>query len=408
MAHISLRHELEAPNLFKLQACLLLLHPRPPDIDSVETPSTWILAAQATACAQMIGLHRDPTEWNIAAWEKSLRRKLWWATYMADCWSAVCHGNPSHIHDTSFDTQSLDIDDMNSDEEVPSDLKNQFPSAVSQTRLADGLRFLEAVKISRHLHDNLECAFQVNPNQQSITSSPSDRLATLEMDMRDWKDVIPSCLGLEKRGPSQVHWNGQSKLLTAALLYRGLMYPATSEAKAEPSSSLRRWFAAALTAFKPFTDFVSALKDDDLDYFWTRHARSQLILCGNFLIYLFILALGPDEVKSAYQLLDWFHQALQRLGVSGNSNVHLLLRPLKLRIDSLPRLLTFSSVDESEFFSWKDVGQQHLTLCTESVLALVSRLFTVTCRIYGDILQAGIAGKPATLYRACLHVLVYR
>ncbi|KAL4777964.1 hypothetical protein BJX76DRAFT_182658 [Aspergillus varians] len=78
-AHASLRRELEAPNLFTLQACLLLLHVMPPEIESVESPSIWILAAQATACAQMIGLHQDPGGWRIPLWEKKARTKLWWA-----------------------------------------------------------------------------------------------------------------------------------------------------------------------------------------------------------------------------------------------------------------------------------------------------------------------------------------
>jgi hypothetical protein len=35
------------------------MHMTPPDIDSVETPYTWVMAAQVTACAQMIDLHQD-------------------------------------------------------------------------------------------------------------------------------------------------------------------------------------------------------------------------------------------------------------------------------------------------------------------------------------------------------------
>jgi NCS1 family nucleobase:cation symporter-1 len=66
-AHASLRRELEAPNLYKLQASLLLMHILSPDIDSVETPSVWILASQETACAQIFGLHLDPGKWTIPA-----------------------------------------------------------------------------------------------------------------------------------------------------------------------------------------------------------------------------------------------------------------------------------------------------------------------------------------------------
>lgn len=155
-AHDALRRELEAPNLFKLQACLLLLHVDPPDIDSVETPRTWILTAQATACAQMIGLHQDPTKWNIEPWEKKLRKKLWWATYMSDCWSSVCHGNPPHISQDSFDTMAPDMDDLRFDEDVPKDLQYLVEPEDAGFRVSTGARFLEMVSLARSLRGVLD------------------------------------------------------------------------------------------------------------------------------------------------------------------------------------------------------------------------------------------------------------
>lgn len=157
-AHTALRGELEAPNLWKLQSCLLLLHCMPPDIDSVETPYTWILACQATAAAQMIGLHQDPERWNIASWEKKLRRKLWWATYAADCWSAVCHGNPPHIVMNSFSTPAPIMDDLRSDEDVPPELGHLVDPDDTHFRVPDGARFLEMVRIAQDLRIIIHCS----------------------------------------------------------------------------------------------------------------------------------------------------------------------------------------------------------------------------------------------------------
>lgn len=157
-AHIALRRELEAPNLYKLQASLLLLHMRPPDVDSVETPSTWILTSQITACAQMIGLHQDPEKWSIAPWEKRLRKRLWWASYVADCWSAVCHGNPPHIGPTSFNTALLEMSDLRSDEDVPDDLSHLIDPDDASFHISEGARFLETVNIARILREILDCS----------------------------------------------------------------------------------------------------------------------------------------------------------------------------------------------------------------------------------------------------------
>lgn len=163
--HISLRRELEAPNLFKLQACLLLPHIIPPDIDSVETPSTWIMACQATACAQMIGLHQDPGSWSIATWEKRIRKKLWWATYANDCWSSVCHGNPPHIGSDTFDTTPPTLDDLRFDEDVPEDLRYLVDPENTSFQISDGARFLEMVNIARNLRAILDCSLWVLNSQ---------------------------------------------------------------------------------------------------------------------------------------------------------------------------------------------------------------------------------------------------
>lgn len=162
-AHSALRRELEAPNPSKLQACLLLLHVLPPDMDSVETPNMWILAAQATACAQMIGVNKDPELWNIEPWEKKLRRKLWWATYMADCFSAVSHGNSSHISPDSFTTRLPVLDEMRYDEDVPDDLKHLVEPDDGSFQVSTGARFLEMVNLARHLRVILDSSMLVYP-----------------------------------------------------------------------------------------------------------------------------------------------------------------------------------------------------------------------------------------------------
>lgn len=158
-AQDSLRRELEAPNLSKLQASILLMHMTPPEMDSVETPYTWIMAAQATACAQMIGLHQDPGKWNLAPWEKKLRRKLWWSSYLSDCWASVCHGNPPHINSDSFNTLPPDLEDLRSDEDLPQDLHYMVDPADATFCIADGARYLEMINISRHLRSILDCSW---------------------------------------------------------------------------------------------------------------------------------------------------------------------------------------------------------------------------------------------------------
>lgn len=157
-AQTSLERELEAPNLWKMQACLLMLHERAAGNGIFETPRTWTLSAQAVACAQMIGLHRDPSEWNIAPWEKSLRKKLWWATYVTDTWSSVSHGNPPHIHKDFYGTSNLDMGDLRNDEDVPEDLQHMVDISSTTFEVSTAARFLELVKLTQILGNLLDAS----------------------------------------------------------------------------------------------------------------------------------------------------------------------------------------------------------------------------------------------------------
>ncbi|KAI1012484.1 hypothetical protein LB504_008472 [Fusarium proliferatum] len=326
-AQEALRRELEAPNLSRLMSALLLMHMVPPDIDSVETPYIWVMACQATAIAQMLGLHQDPDKWNIAPWEKRLRKKLWWAVFYTDCWSAVSHGNPPHISYESFTTPPPDMDDLRSGEDIPDDLRYMIDPEDATFRVSDGARFLEMITVSREMRAILDCSFGVRSTQQTRT-----QLIPIRDTLKEWPSLIPSCLAVRPyahNGPLHI-----SFFATQVLLFRGLMFPATRAAKVTPGSNLQRWLSTALAEFELFTTFMAYITEEELTSFWGRFARTQLILCGNFLIYLFLLASDPRDIEVAYRLLEKFHSSLQRLGGTDDIAARVFLRPVILRIDS--------------------------------------------------------------------------
>lgn len=69
-------------------------------------------------------------------------------------------------------------------------------------------------------------------------------------------------------------------------------------------------------------------------FIFSLDARSQFILCGNFLIYLFLLAPTPDQVQDTFAQLGKFHDSLQRLSAVADKFTIGVLRPVALRIDS--------------------------------------------------------------------------
>lgn len=127
------------------------------------------------------------------------------------------------------------------------------------------------------------------------------------------------------------------------------MTPATTAAKNNPQSTLRLYFGAAIEKFSVFLAFLNEITLDGLRAFWGRRksstvvvetqltnidGRSQLILTGNFLVYLFLLSSSPVQVHATFRLLELFHESLQRLSDLADEDSIGLIRPVALRIDS--------------------------------------------------------------------------
>ncbi|EPE03019.1 fungal specific transcription factor domain-containing protein [Ophiostoma piceae UAMH 11346] len=338
----SLQREFHGPNLWTLQACLLLIHENSAENATIETPRVWTLAAQAVACAQVIGLHRDPKNWSIAPWEKSLRIKLWWATFSADLWSSVCHGNPPHVYRESYTTPLLTMDDLTIDEDVPRQLARHLRLLVDPTTLCTDVaacaRLFQTVAVSRIVHELLHSSFSDVVYLESMQNPLAREAGLLQIrqKLKNWASLLPRCIDTGSLG-SAVHNNAPVHLgyyAAVALNFRALMSPVTKAAKQDPQSSLRRYFRLAIDDFRPFIDFMHNISPVCMHAFWGLHARSQLILCGNFFIYLFLLAPDPEYVQDAFQLLGKFHDSLQRLSAVADKFAISILRPVALRIDS--------------------------------------------------------------------------
>ncbi|KAL5338225.1 fungal-specific transcription factor domain-containing protein [Aspergillus crustosus] len=340
-AQSSLQRELHAPNLWGIQASLLLLYERPADNATIETPRTWVFTSRTVACAHMVGLHRDSSTWHLVPGEKKLRKKLWWATYMSDIWSSVCHGNPPLVYLGSFTTTPPGIDDLAFDEEVPVELQGMVDLSSRIVDISTSVRFLEMVKLSQILHELVDSYFLDSSYQESIAEPQLRELKLLGIrrELETWSSMVPNCVTMAYTADGPTFLNNAPLNLAyfavQALLFRAIMSPARMHAKADPNSTLCRYFDHAVREFRKFTSFMDRITQACLHAFWGGHARSQLTLCGNFLIYLFLLAPSPEQVHAAFQLLGSFHESLQRLREWADDDASLaLLRPVALRIDS--------------------------------------------------------------------------
>ncbi|KAG5973632.1 hypothetical protein E4U55_000344, partial [Claviceps digitariae] len=181
---------------------------------------------------------------------------------------------------------------------------------------------------------------QVNPKVSDPYNriAAHERLTDIHSKLTDWPSMIPSCLVVPRNRALTVScYNCPLHLSCYAikvLLYRALMHPATKAAKSQPNSNLRQWFAFALTDFAQFIDFFTSVNPRDFRGFWGRHARSQLILCGNFLVYLFLMASERAHIESAHRMLEEFRLKVNRISLTDHTPTKALIRATTIRTNS--------------------------------------------------------------------------
>jgi hypothetical protein len=52
----------------------------------------------------------------LPAWERRLRRRLWWVVYAEDKWRSLMMGRPPYIREDEWDVTDLDDDDFRIDQ----------------------------------------------------------------------------------------------------------------------------------------------------------------------------------------------------------------------------------------------------------------------------------------------------
>ncbi|GIK07680.1 hypothetical protein Aspvir_003346 [Aspergillus viridinutans] len=86
MVYELLTEEIHTPHLAVLQAAILYAH-KPVDerrSSVADSPFVWCFVGTIVGLTSSLGLHIECRMWGIPAWEKRLRRRLWWAVYAKD------------------------------------------------------------------------------------------------------------------------------------------------------------------------------------------------------------------------------------------------------------------------------------------------------------------------------------
>ena len=290
-----LTDSLPHPSMSTIQAGLLLMEK--------STLATGALNAQLVTAGFELGLHQDCSNWKLDTWEKGLRKRMAWALYMQDKWSALVNGRPSHIFAFNWTVKDL----------VEQDFTDVFPSDSEEedTQVGHGaLLFSHMVALTTILSDILDRFYTLQAMEEfksfghNQTRLILERAKPAQIRLKNWFALLPPQLKMDSTGDlfqtttEETARNGALHLAyfaTEITLHRCIVRSLTSKTADAYLSHICR--SAAKTRLISAMDFVNRLRPAHLRSFWPASARTNFSLIGSFGILLRITAPTKEEAE---------------------------------------------------------------------------------------------------------------
>ncbi|ORY84141.1 fungal-specific transcription factor domain-domain-containing protein [Leucosporidium creatinivorum] len=291
----SMEDEYRQPRLQTLQLALLVLSSRP----TLNSGQNSIGIARAIGAAQLLGLHMDPSEWKLPAWEKSIRKRLWWGLLIHDKFRALLCGRPSNLHSSNYNVPIPTLSDGDND-------SNQSPESMQS--------FISLCRLTKILDTILTEFYTVQVN---LSQSPTSRLHTLEAisaDLDLFAQSLPLALRLPTTPPLIASPTGVRSFQLMHLGIQIIVMRLTLECIESTSqwqlvTALRAAYKLSLTV----VEWCESLLPGDLDTFWTPYSAAHLSNTSALVLRTAIRSTGLDETlrASCKLLLSRFINTLQ-------------------------------------------------------------------------------------------------
>ncbi|PPJ58848.1 hypothetical protein CBER1_09274 [Cercospora berteroae] len=343
IAMASLTIAMQRPKISAVQAGLLLLQRA--------KASTWTLTVQLVALGQDIGLHLDCSDWSIPRWERLLRKRLAWALYMQDKWSAVIYGRPSHVNASDWNVPQATEDDF--DESI--DSSNPSSEEVDSYSTKGRVVFMQMISLTAIMAEVCETFYSETAKAQFAQAgrfAPQlvlNRAKPVQLKLKDWIAKLPASCKMDSFTPGTLSPQGHLHLAyfaTEISIHRRIVQsldggttPPTTSTTQQPqhqSSSIDPYLlyicrSAAKTRLISALDFVNRLKPEHLNAFWYFPSSSNFALIGTFGALLQTTSPGKEEshfyacrlnefhwtLTVSRRKAGWIERALEMLGATG-------------------------------------------------------------------------------------------
>ncbi|TKA83871.1 hypothetical protein B0A55_00146 [Friedmanniomyces simplex] len=318
----SLTVAMQRPKMSAVQAGLLLLQRA--------KSSTWTLTVQLVALTQDIGLHLDCTDWSIPPWERRLRKRLAWALYMQDKWSALMHGRPSHINAVDWAVPAPTDEDF--DESIlPMSTSTPEDPALDALMSKGRTLFMQMITLTSIMADVCETFYSQTAKAEFLragqyaTQLVLNRAKPVQIRLKDWFARLPPECKMDHHTTTtstNTSTTGSPPITTRQLSSTGYLHLAyfateitihrriiqtldpsplttntttiTNPPKTDPYL-LYICRSAAKTRLISAMDFVNRLHPHHLEAFWFFPSAANFALIGTFGALLMASSPGAEE-----------------------------------------------------------------------------------------------------------------
>lgn len=301
-----------------MEATLLLLQCKPEDPLNPDHTWTWGCTGQVLAIGEALGLHLDASKWDIPRWEKSLRKRLSWALFMQDKWTALAHGRPSHIHEDDWAVSDISHMDFvtSENEEKPADDEAEA-STDSET---GNIEFVQMVTLTKLIDKILVKFFSLKSSaRQDTVELYNESLPILE-DLSSWHASLPHSLSMGVQSMRRLCSNGYLHLSyygTVMSLLRRLIRSTALTPICTDIFVLSQTRQVAHQTAASAMKLVSSLRADQLEAFWYFNSPFVFSLIGSFSTLL--LCTSRTEAERVHWR-DYLNQYLWQLRIMGKAS----------------------------------------------------------------------------------------
>lgn len=312
-----LRESTDRPSITTLQAGLLLIQ--------CPNHTSRHLSSQLISFAFELGLHQDCSDWKIDTQEKSSRKRLAWALYAQDKWTALLHGRPAQLTEANWMVKDLFEDDF--------DIARADDQSNSIRRHGARL-FVQMLVLSQILVEILGTFYTLSAEAEVHASAHNGlrvilaRAKPIQIKLKDWFSSLPAELKMDAQDESQAAYNGILHLAyfaTEIALHRCIIRASVEPGTDSYVAHICR--SAAKTRLISAMDFVNRLRPSHFKCSWPLASVSNFGLIGSFGVLLRATAPTKEEASFYRARLEEYRWTLtvnSRTATFLDSAIHLL------------------------------------------------------------------------------------